>query len=304
MTVGTFDGLHRGHIALLHVLRSIAGEEGLPSVLVTFEPHPLYVVRPEAAPRLLTSRQEKIELLAQTGPDRVVFQRFDAALAALSPEEFVEGILVARLGLARLVIGYDHGFGRDRSGNADTLRAIGRRLGFRVDVVPPVALEGQPVSSSAIRRALSQGRVEEAAAMLGRPYAMRGRVVRGDGRGRALGFPTANLQLFDSSKLVPAAGIYAVRAHVAGSTADALLHLGPRPTFPGATPTVEVHLLDFAGDLYDHVLEVKLCARIRGVEEFANVSSLIRAMERDREAARELLGTAAGACRATDSPLS
>lgn len=303
ITVGTFDGVHRGHVALLEALAAVAREEGLPRVVVTFHPHPLRVVRPDAAPPLLTTRTEKVELLAQAGAGRVVFLRFDSALADYSPERFVEEILVARLGLARLVIGYDHGFGRDRSGDAGTLRDIGARLGFRVDVVPPVHAGDGAISSTRIRNALETGDVRTAALGLGRPYSFRGLVVRGDGRGRALGYPTANLRIEDAEKLVPAEGIYAVHVHGRTGTAQGLLHLGPRPTFPDAAPTVEVHLLDFDGDLYGESLEVALCERLRDVQRFETAEALVVAMDRDRAAARALFAAGTGACGKSEVPL-
>jgi riboflavin kinase/FMN adenylyltransferase len=303
ITVGTFDGVHRGHLALLDALGAVASDAGLPRVVVTFHPHPLRVVRPDTAPALLTTRTEKVELLAQAGAERVVFLRFDTTLAGYAPDRFVEEILVERLGLARLVIGYDHGFGRDRSGDADTLRAIGARLGFAVDVVPPVRAADGAISSTRIRNALEAGDVRAAARGLGRPYSCRGLVVRGDGRGRALGYPTANLRIDDAEKLMPAEGIYAVLVHGREVSARGLLHLGPRPTFPDAAPTVEVHLLDFDGDLYGESIEVSLCERLRGVQRFETVDALVRAMDGDRAAARALFGRGDGACGPTGVPL-
>jgi riboflavin kinase / FMN adenylyltransferase len=211
VTVGTFDGVHRGHLAVLAELRRQAAGTGRRSVLVTFHPHPLRIVRPDAAPSLLTTPDEKKEILAETGIDYAVFLAFTPALSRFSPRRFVEEVLVRRLGLAHLVIGYDHGFGRGRSGDVNTLREIGAEIGFRVDVVDAVPLDGEPVSSSRIRKALIAGDVRAAAAALGRPYSLRGTVVRGDGRGRQLGFPTANLRVNDPDKLLPFEGVYAVR---------------------------------------------------------------------------------------------
>lgn len=300
VTVGTFDGVHRGHHAVLRRLRERAGARDARGVLVTFRPHPLRVVRPEEAPPLLTTLAEKKEALAATGPEYALFLPFTAALARLSPREFVERILLRRLRMVDLVVGHDHGLGRGRSGGVDTLRRLGRELGFDVDVVEAVDVGEAPVSSTRIREALRAGDVVGAAAALGRPYAFRGRVVRGDGRGRALGFPTANLRIGDPRKLLPREGVYAVRAHVRRRAADGhlrpasrfagALHLGPRPTFPDAAPTAEVHLLDFDGaELYGAEIEVELCARLRGIEAFDSADALVAAMRRDVAAVRARL---------------
>lgn len=285
-TVGTFDGVHRGHWTVLQEIRRRAESTGRRAVLVTFDPHPLRIVRPEHAPRLLTTPVEKKEILAESGLDWAVFLSFTEALSRISPREFVEEILVDRLGVEELVIGYDHGFGRDREGDADTLRRIGAELGFAVDVVGPVGHGDRPVSSSRIRQALAEGRIEEAASCLGRPYAVRGVVVRGDGRGRQLGFPTANLMVRNTDKLIPPPGIYAVRAALRGGQRDGALHLGPRPTFQGSPPTIELHLLDFDGDLYGEEVRVDFVDRLRDVRPFASVADLVAQMKDDVEEAR------------------
>lgn len=289
VTVGTFDGVHRGHHAVLTEIAARAARTGRRSVLVTFEPHPLRVVRPEAAPPLLTSRDEKKELLAQSGLDYVVFLPFTRALQMYSARRFVEEILRARIGMRELVIGYDHGFGRGREGGVETLRALGEELGFAVDVVGPVADDEAAVSSTRIRRALLAGDVTAAAEGLGRPYQVRGTVVPGDGRGRQIGFPTANLRLSDPDKLLPREGIYAVWCSVGGERVAGVLHVGPRPTFPGAGPTVEVHLLDFRGELYGRELAVEFCAWLRPIEKFDSVAELTAAIAADVEAGRAAL---------------
>jgi riboflavin kinase/FMN adenylyltransferase len=222
---------------------------------------------------------------------------FDAELAAFPPDRFVREILLERLGARHLVIGYDHGFGRGRSGDADTLRAIGEAAGFGVEVVEPVVDGAAPVSSSRIRQALAAGDVVAAGAGLGRPYGLRGRVVRGDGRGRALGFPTANLVLPDAAKLLPLEGIYAVHADVDGADHDAVLHLGPRPTYPGAAESIELHVLDFDGDLYGMELGLTFCDRLRGIDRFDGPDALVEAIAADCAAAKRVLVEAGGACR-------
>ncbi len=304
ITVGTFDGVHRGHWQLLDVVRTAAARLGRPSILVTFVPHPLAIVRPDSAPPMLSTPTEKIEVLAESGLDYVVFLRFDKRLAAYPPERFVDEYLIERFGLSHLVIGYDHGFGRGRSGDVETLRDIARRRGFGIDVIEAVNNDEHPISSTRIRRALLEGDVLAAAHGLGRPYSMRGTVVRGVGRGRRLGFPTANLQLPVPSKLVPMPGVYVARAWLGPGlgveTADGLLHVGPRPTFPGAGPTIELHLLDFDGDLYGRSIVVAFCDRIRDVLRFDSEAALIRAMEADRAVARDRFRAGGSAC-ATNS---
>lgn len=286
VTVGTFDGVHRGHWAVLQELAAEGGRRDLPTLLVTFDPHPLRIVRPAYAPRLLSTPAEKVEILAQAPLDYVALLRFTPELAAYSPREFVERILIERLGMRHLVIGYDHGFGRGRSGDVDTLREIGTELGFSVDVVDPIESGTGPVSSSRVRQALEQGDVAAAAASLGRPYSLAGTVVRGAGAGHKLGFPTANLHVEHPDKLVPKEGIYAVRAALRERLADGVLHLGPRPTFPDLPPSIELHLFDFEGDLYGSRIRVDFISRIRDVARFDSAKALVRAMEADCEAAR------------------
>lgn len=303
LTVGTFDGIHLGHRELLDHLCHTAEVLALPAVVLTFEPHPLEIVRPAGAPPLLTTPEEKIEALAQAGPEHMVLLRFDETLSSYEPRRFVEEILLAHFNLEHLVIGYDHAFGRGRSGNADTLRRIGSELGFGVDVVGPVTLGGEPISSSSIRRALERGDVVGAAGALGRPYAITGLVTRGDGRGRELGFPTANLRIRDPRKLLPREGIYAVQAELRDRRLNGVLHLGPRPTFDGAAPSIEFFAFDFDGDLYGQRLRIAFCERIRDIERFDSVDALVSAMQSDSEAALRLFAAGAGACGATASPL-
>lgn len=289
VTVGTFDGVHRGHRAVLDEIGRRARATGRRAVLVTFHPHPLRIVRPDAAPRLLTTPTEKKEILAQSGLDWAVFVQFTPRISRLSPREFVEEVLVKRIGVGELVIGYDHGFGRGRSGDADTLREIGRDLGFDVDVVGPVGHRGEAVSSTLIRAAISEGRLEEAREALGRAYAFRGVVVRGEGRGRALGFPTANLQVESTDKLLPPPGVYAARGVLRSGTHHGALHVGPRPTFQGSPPSVELHLLDFEGDLYGDMVRVDLIRQLRPIRPFGSIEGLVAQMKLDVEEARRIL---------------
>lgn len=302
VTVGTFDGLHRGHRAVLDSVLEHAASSGLPSVVVTFDPHPARVLRPSAAPGLLSTPAEKRELLAAAGVDYVAVLRFTRELSLYSARDFVELVLRPRYALRELVIGYDHGLGRGREGDVETLQRIGQELEFPVHVVTPVTLGDVPISSTRIREALGRGEVEWATQALGRPYSLTGVVVRGEGRGRRLGFPTANLDVREPEKLVPLEGIYVVRASGRASLGPGLLHLGPRPTFPAAGPAIELHLLNFegsgergaSGEMYGEVVRVEFLKRLREVRSFASAEELVAQMERDREEARRYFQGAVG----------
>lgn len=289
-TVGTFDGVHRGHQMVLTQLIDRAGALKMESAVVTFDQHPLRIVRPQHAPQVLTTRDEKQQILASYDVDNIHFLPFTKDLAEFTPERFVTEILIGQFGMKHLVIGYDHGFGKGRSGDVDTLRRIGGDMGFGVDVVPPFDVDGEHVSSSHIRTMLADGEIELATHALGRPYQIRGRVVKGDGRGRELGMPTANLALTDPYKLLPLEGIYAVTV---GNTGG-VMHLGPRPSFEGAEPSIEVHLFDFDRDIYHETVTVAVRERIRGVEKFEKVEDLMAAMQADGERARAILGERPG----------
>ncbi|MDH3271919.1 MAG: bifunctional riboflavin kinase/FAD synthetase [Gemmatimonadota bacterium] len=293
-TVGTFDGVHLGHWAVLQEIRQRAETTGRRSVLVTFDPHPLRIVRPEHAPLSLTTAMEKKEILAESGLDWAVFLSFTKALSRYEPRRFVEEILVGRLGVEDLVIGYDHGFGRDREGDPEALERLGAELGFTVDVVAPVAADGEAVSSSRIRSLLLDGSVRAAATCLGRPYSIRGVVVRGEGRGKGLGFPTANLRVFERDKLIPPEGIYAVRGVLRSGTYDGALHLGPRPTFQGSPPTIELHLMDFDRDIYGEEVRVDFVEHLRTIEPFTTVQALVDQIRTDVDEARRVLAGSGG----------
>jgi riboflavin kinase/FMN adenylyltransferase len=290
VTVGSFDGVHRGHMAVLREITRRAAKRELHSVLVTFDRHPLTVVRPEAAPGLLTTPDEKKEILSQSGLDYVAFLPFTRSLSRYGPEAFVEHVLIRRFRVVELVIGYDHGFGHGRAGDIDLLRRLGRELEFAVDVVPAVGTRGAPVSSTQIRLSVARGRVEEAASELGRPYSFRGPVVAGMGRGRDLGFPTANIKAPEGGKLLPRQGIYAVRASLRTEILSGLLHMGPRPTFAGSPPSIELYILDFDGDIYGESVRVEFLRRLRDVRPFATAAELVEQMRRDRDVALRYFG--------------
>jgi riboflavin kinase/FMN adenylyltransferase len=290
ITVGTFDGVHRGHRDVIERLVERSRILKVPSVLVTFEPHPLEVVNLAAAPLLLTTHDEKLEVLAETGIDYVAIMPFTTGLAALSAEDFVEHVLRKCFRMRELLIGYDHGFGRQRAGNVSVLRALGDRDGFRVDVVDPVSTpDGHSVSSTSIRRAIAGGDLDRAAEGLGRPYSVSGQVVEGAQRGRTIGFPTLNLGPPPARKLLPPEGVYAVRVQTPRGEAGGMMNLGPRPTFGDATTSLEAHLFDTSGDFYGAFVRLDFVARLRGTRKFASVEQLSAQLRQDESAARNAL---------------
>ena len=290
VTVGTFDGVHLGHRNVIARLVARARETGLRSVLVTFEPHPLEVIEPARAPLRLTTEEEKLAALAELPLDHVAVLPFTPELRALSARAYVEEVLRARYRMRELLIGHDHGFGRGREGNVETLRALGAELGFGVEQVEMVsAPNGGVLSSSAVRTAVAAGDLESAALLLGRPYRMLGRVVRGEQRGRALGFRTINLETPPSRKLLPPEGVYAVRVRTPDGTHGGMMNLGPRPTFGDDRRTFEAHLFDVEGDWYGAPVELQYVRRLRDTRRFENAEALVAQLRRDEQAARDAL---------------
>lgn len=298
-TVGNFDGIHRGHQALLAELRRLADHAfGAPARagILTFDPHPLVVLRPGAPIKLLTTPDERVVLAAQYGIDIAVIHPFSEATASLEPRAFME-LMVKHLGLAALVAGPDFALGRERRGSLDILTALGDELGYRVVVLEPVDWQGKAVRSNAIRQLLAEGRVVEAADLLGRAYSVSGVVVHGDHRGRQIGLPTANLQP-PAGKLWPADGVYATRATIQGDPEArvyaSVTNLGVRPTVGGLDHRLETHLLDFpppgvGDDLYGRTLTVEFVQRLRGEQRFAGLPELVAQIHADIAAARTLL---------------
>jgi len=291
ITPGNHDGVHLGHQALVSRAGALARERDLASKALFFFPNAAAVLAPERAPAVLTTPERRAEFLREAGAEQVEVQPFDRSFAELSPRAFVEQILVQRLDCAGLVIGEDFRFGKQRAGDVELLRALGAELHFDVEVLPKLHYAGEAVSSSRIRSALSAGRVEDACAMLGRLHEVEGVVVRGDARGRAIGFPTANL--CTQGVLLPADGVYAVlMRRVDQKSAPRLLgvaNLGTRPTFEAGRST-EVHVLDFDDDLYGARVRVGFAAKLRDERRFDGVESLVAQLERDVMAGRERLG--------------
>ena len=289
VTIGNFDGVHRGHRAMLARVIEVARARGLVATVLTFEPHPRELFAPASAPTRLTSLREKLELLAAHGIDHVHVQRFSREFAALAPEAFVERSLVRLLATRWVLVGEDFRYGAKRAGDFASLAAAAARHGFELEAMPTVTNGGTRVSSSAVRDALARGDLKRAAELLGRPYSISGRVVHGKRLGRALGFATANVQLKHNRP--PLGGIFAVRvAGVDAAPRDGVASLGVRPTVHAdGRPVLEVHLFDFAGDLYGRHLRVEFLAKIRDEERYPDLDTLKAQIARDCDAARALL---------------
>jgi len=288
VTIGVFDGVHRGHRYVLETVRSRAATEGMESAVLTFDPHPLAVVAPDRVPAMLTGLEHRLELLEALGADLVAVLPFDDAVRGWSSEAFVAEALVGGLDAGLAVVGGDFRFGRDRAGDVDTLREAGAASGVAVEVVQLVG-DDRPMSSTRIRELIAAGDVAAAADGLARPHELWGEVVQGDGRGRSIGVPTANLAI-PSGMALPALGVYAATAGRSRDEAvPAVANIGSRPTFDGGRVTVEAHLLDFTGDLYGEVLRLRFVERIRDEQRFEGPDELVAQIERDIERARRLL---------------
>jgi riboflavin kinase/FMN adenylyltransferase len=279
VTIGNFDGVHRGHAALLAELRRQAQAISGPAVVVTFEPHPLQLLRPEQFMPVLTTLDDRTHNLQAAGADHVVVLRTEFDLLQLSASEFFERIILNHLSVRALVEGFNFGFGRNREGNVDVLTAMCHKYRLRLSIVPPLLMAGVPVSSSRVRDSLVRGDIQEASELLGRPYRLRGRVGTGQRRGQTLGFPTANLT--ELRTVVPGDGVYAVRAEVDGGTWPGAANVGPNPTFGENARKVEVHLIGFRGDLYNRELAVDFVARLRDTRPFRGPADLVEQLRKD-----------------------
>ena len=282
-TVGTFDGVHLGHRKILDRVSSGVAKTRVRTV-VTFEPHPQNVMRhrPGIVP-ILTSTPEKVRILRSIGIDRVYILRFTKELARVTAEEFLTRILIGELNTEKLVVGYNHFFGRNRKGNSEFLESVKDRYGFDLEVVGPHNMAGETISSTKIRRILQSGDVEKAAQFLGRKYRLAGRVIPGVGRGRTLNFPTANLELTHPEKLIPPKGVYAAIVEVDDQMHPGMVNIGIRPTFGESKLTIEVHLINFDGDLYDQSINLLFLKRIRDEEKFESAQALTSRIMKDRD---------------------
>jgi riboflavin kinase/FMN adenylyltransferase len=288
-TIGNFDGVHLGHRAIFRRVVAEARQAQGTATVITFNPHPLKLLAPERAPLLINTYEERERLIAASCIDLLVCLPFTTALAALPATTFVTDILLRALGLKHLIIGYDYAFGRDRQGDAAFLQGCGERYGFTVEVLPPITQNQDVYSSTRIRQLLQAGEVQAAASLLGRHFTLEGEVIHGAGRGRNLGFPTANLRT--EKELLPKEGVYAVKVRHGEELLDGVANIGRNPTFGENELTVEVHLLDIKQSLYGKTLRLYFLQRLRGEERFATITALCAAISSDIDHARQILAT-------------
>jgi len=281
VTLGAFDGIHRGHQELLSRIKTIAAERGGTGILLTFEPHPQRVIAPGTALPLLSIREEKLALLEEMGLDTLVILPFNRQLSQMEAEDFVSVVLVEALDVRFLVLGYDHTFGKGRRGRPELLRTMAPDLGFEVEVVDAVTDNGDAITSSLIRTVILDGDVQRATRLLGRPYSVKGLVIRSDQRGRELGFPTANISMPNPEKCIPGKSVYAVQSIVGGSVYRGACNIGTRPTFNDDQLMIEVHLLEFDKDIYGESIEIRFFARIREERKFEGPGALKKQIESD-----------------------
>ena len=289
VTFGVFDGIHLGHQAVINTLLKHAAHDNLASVLVGFYPHPLAFLAPERCPPLLTPLLKRVEILQQFGVDEIVMLSFDAQIASMSPEAFVERVLLEKCRAKHVVVGYACQFGKNRAGNAERLVELSNGYAFDVSVVPPTEINGAPVHSTRIREALAQGDLRQSAQLLGRPYSLIGKVVHGDGRGREIGFPTANIET--QNQVYPPNGVYAIRAKLEERWLDGVLNIGMRPTFNGVNIQVEGHFFNFDEIIYGKLVEIFFVKKIRSERKFSNIEFLVQQIQRDIAAATEILAS-------------
>lgn len=291
ITVGSFDGLHRGHRSILEELQHEARMRAASTTVVTFEPHPQLVVRRDAQPpvQILNTITEKLELLADAGIDRIVVIPFTMEFSQTPSEKFVRETLFERIGMQSIIIGHDHNFGKNREGDVATLLSLGSELHFKVRELPPFENGGTIISSTRIRQALSAGEIEKASEWLGTAYRFTGKVVRGEERGRTIGVPTANLEPVHPHKLIPGNGVYAVRVKLHGQFYEGMMNIGKRPTFNGQERTLEVHLFEFAQDIYEELAEVHFISWLRAEKKFGSIAELQGQLQIDRAESRKRL---------------
>jgi riboflavin kinase/FMN adenylyltransferase len=287
VALGVFDGVHLGHRAILGTAVAQARQAGMAAVACTFDPHPIEVLQPGRAPLAITTLPERLALFESCGLDAAVVLPFTPELAAMEPETFVKDVLLARLGAREVVVGFNHRFGRGARGDVALLRRLGEELGFRTHVAEPLMVEGVAVSSTEIRAALQRGDLDAAARLLGRPYTLQGTIGHGAGRGRTLGFPTANL--LPTRPVLVSPGVYACMAEVGGRKERAVVNVGVRPTFAETTLAVEAYLLDFAGDIYGQTMILTFVSRVRDERRFPSVDALRAQIEADAGEARRRL---------------
>ena len=289
LTIGTFDGVHLGHQKIVERVVTIARQEGLLATVFTFFPHPRMVVQHDKGLKLIHTLEEKKQLLQQLGVDLLVVQPFNEAFAQLTAEEFVSSILVQRLNVKKVIIGYDHRFGRNRTANIDDMRLFGKKYRFAVEEISVQEVDEVSVSSTRIREALNKGDVTTAEHYLGTPYSLTGRVVHGLKLGRTLGYPTANIQVTEDYKLIPKDGVYAVYSYIRGRKVYGMMSIGKNPTIEGKGASIEVYFFDFNGDLYDQKLTIEFVQYLREEQKFATIDLLKKQLQDDETAARKAI---------------
>ncbi len=291
LTVGTFDGVHAGHKVLVNRVQKISEKENARSVIVTFDPHPRDIINPgQAGIKLLTSLDERSELLADLGVDEMVVIPFDRDFSLLTSEEFVRDIIWEKIGVSDFVIGYDHQFGRNREGTIETVQELGQKLGFKTHVVSKQEVEDKTVSSTAIRHAIhDDGDMQLAATLLDKHYILNGTVVHGDKRGKKIGYPTANIKPQNEKKVIPRKGVYAVWVRYEGSYYQGMMNIGERPTFEGDSIVLEVHILDFDSNIYGKDVQLQFVQRIRDEQQFSGLEELKNQLKKDKKTVRSVL---------------
>lgn len=291
VTLGTFDGVHIGHKKIIEKLLQSSDETDSESLVLTFFPHPRMVLQESSEIQLLNTLDEKIELLGRTGLDNLIIHPFDETFSRLTAEEFVSKILVDQFNIRKIIIGYDHRFGRNRTANIDDLTVFGQEYGFEVEQISAQEVDAVSVSSTKIRKALLEGHMKLANEYLGYPYLLTGTVVKGKQLGRTIGFPTANIQIAENYKLIPKIGVYVVRSMIDGQTVFGMMSIGTNPTVNGDSVTIEVHFFDFNADLYGQEMEISILEYLRDEEKFESLDALKTAIANDQTASLEFLRT-------------
>ena len=288
VTIGSFDGVHLGHQKVLNDLKDIAKNDNARTVVISFEPHPRIFFNPDTDLRLLTTADEKAKLLSQQNIDELILQKFDDKFAKQDAETFIKK-LVENLNMTDLLIGYDNRFGKDRKGTFDFVKTLEQKYGFKTHKIEPLIIDGKPVSSSIIRKALSNGDVQSAQTYLGRPYALTGKVVEGNRLGRTLGFPTANIKVDNTFKLIPKQGVYLVKSIIDNQPVFGMMNIGFRPTINGKKQIMEIHFFDFNGDLYGKSIPVYFLERLRDEQKFPNLEALKNQLKKDAVLSRQII---------------
>lgn len=291
LTIGTFDGVHRGHQQIIKRVNQLARNNGGESILLTFHPHPRLVIKPDdTSLKLINTLEEKIDLLEQYGLDNLIITPFSREFSSQPPEDYITKFLWEKIRPHTIVIGYDHRFGKNRAGDIELMREYGQQLGFQVEEIEKQLVDDLAVSSTKVRNALQAGNIEQATSFLGHGFSMEGIVVKGDKIGSDIGFPTANIFTDNPNKLIPDDGVYAVQVEVQGEQHDGMLYIGPRPTLPNSSHRIEVNIFNFNKDIYGDKIRLHFISRIRGDEKFESMDAMAQQLQRDKEETIRVLG--------------